>query len=76
MSQKISLEAHATCSPMTAMAFLPVRTGSDVVPESSSVLKCLKLWNPSRWSKDDLSRFAVFAMFLAQLIFWLNDQSP
>ena len=75
MPEKVALEAHTTFGPMTATAVLQVRPASDVIPEMSPEPNWLEIWNPARWSRDDLSRIAVFAMFLAQLIFWFKDRN-
>ena len=70
MSQRIALGTHTTFGPMTATAVLQVRPASDVIAERSPTLKWLEIWIHARWSKDDLSHFAAFAIYLAQLIFW------
>ena len=75
MPEKVVLEAHTTFGPMTATAVLQVHPVSGVIPQTSPEPNCLDIWNPARWSKDDLSRISVFAMVLAQLIFWFKDRS-
>ena len=75
MPEKVALKARTTFGPITATAVLQVRPASGVIPETSPEPNWLEIWNPARWSKDDLSRISVFAMFLAQLIFWFKDRS-
>ena len=76
MPEKVALEAHTTFGPMTATAVLQVRPASDVIPEMSPEPNWLEIGGIlTRWSRDDLSRIAVFAMFLAQLIFWFKDRN-
>ena len=71
MFQEIALVGHASLGPMTARATLQVRPAGVVVDPTPAV-KYLRLENPLRWSKEDLSCFAAFAMFLSQVVLLID----
>jgi hypothetical protein len=70
MSQAIAFNGHVSFPAMTARATLQVRPGNDVSVEKP--IKHPSLMNPLRWSTGDLSRFAIFAGILLELLELIN----
>ena len=68
MNSQVAFTGQKNFPAWTARATLQVRPGNVVAAEPSPALKYLELWNPLRWSKDDLSNLTAFAGWLLMLL--------